>query len=111
VDGVALLEWISQTRSLFPDLRFAVEVGPVVEGEMVAGRWIAESTYAGGLSGSTAPTGTRIRFNRAMTTAASASPAGLVRRATSKAVCEVLLGSLRTYGVPDEVLTDQLADA
>lgn len=32
--------------------------------------------------------------------------AGLVRRATSKAVCEVLLHSLRTYGVPDEVLTD-----
>jgi len=32
--------------------------------------------------------------------------AGLVRRATSKAVCEVLLGSLGTYGVPDEVLTD-----
>jgi len=32
--------------------------------------------------------------------------AGLVGRATSKAVCEVLLGSLGTYGVPDEVLTD-----
>jgi hypothetical protein len=32
--------------------------------------------------------------------------AGVVARATSKAVCEVLLGALRTYGVPDEVLTD-----
>jgi transposase InsO family protein len=32
--------------------------------------------------------------------------AGLVRRATSKAVCEVLVASLRRYGVPDEILTD-----
>jgi transposase InsO family protein len=32
--------------------------------------------------------------------------AGLVRRATSKAVCQVLAGSLGRYGVPDEILTD-----
>jgi transposase InsO family protein len=32
--------------------------------------------------------------------------AGLVRRATSKAVCEVLAASLRRYGIPDEILTD-----
>jgi transposase InsO family protein len=32
--------------------------------------------------------------------------AGLVRRATSKAVVEVLLRSLGRYGVPDEILTD-----
>ena len=32
--------------------------------------------------------------------------AGLVRRATSKAVCEVFLASLHTHGIPDEVLTD-----
>ena len=32
--------------------------------------------------------------------------AGLVPRATSRAVCEVFAESLRTYGVPDEVLTD-----
>lgn len=32
--------------------------------------------------------------------------AGLMRRATSKAVCEVFASSLRRYGVPDEVLTD-----
>jgi transposase InsO family protein len=32
--------------------------------------------------------------------------AGLVRRATSKAVCEVLAASLGRYGIPDEVLTD-----
>ena len=32
--------------------------------------------------------------------------AGLVTRATSKAVCAVLSGSLRRYGIPDEILTD-----
>ena len=32
--------------------------------------------------------------------------AGLVRRATSKAVCEVLAASLHRYGIPDEILTD-----
>src|SRR5436190_24245104 len=32
--------------------------------------------------------------------------AGLVERATSKAVCAVLSSSLRTYGIPDEILTD-----
>lgn len=31
---------------------------------------------------------------------------GLVRRATSKAVCGVLVASLERYGVPDEILTD-----
>jgi transposase InsO family protein len=32
--------------------------------------------------------------------------AGLVARATSKAVCEVFAGALRRYGIPDEILTD-----
>jgi transposase InsO family protein len=32
--------------------------------------------------------------------------AELVRRATSRAVCEVFAAALRTYGIPDEVLTD-----
>jgi predicted ester cyclase len=59
----ALLAWTSQTRSLFNDLRFTVEVGPIVDGELVAGRWVAEGTYQGGIPGSTAPTGTRVRFH------------------------------------------------
>ena len=32
--------------------------------------------------------------------------AGLMRRATSKAVCEIFLASLRAHGIPDEILTD-----
>jgi SnoaL-like domain len=37
----ALLAWIKQTRSLFADLRLRVEVGPIVDGVAVAGRWVA----------------------------------------------------------------------
>jgi len=58
----ALLAWISQTRSLFEDVQLTVEVGPISDGETVAGRWIAEGTYQGGIPGSTAPAGTRVRF-------------------------------------------------
>src|SRR5919108_5291970 len=32
--------------------------------------------------------------------------AGLLRRATSKAVCEVFCAAMKHHGVPDEVLTD-----
>jgi predicted ester cyclase len=38
-------------------------VGPIVDGETVAGRWIAEGTYQGGIRGSSAPAGTRVRFH------------------------------------------------
>jgi predicted ester cyclase len=59
----ALKAWVVGTRSFFDDLRFTVEVGPIVDGEMVAGRWVAEGSYQGGLPGSTAPAGTHIRFH------------------------------------------------
>ncbi len=59
----ALLAWIGQTRSLFEGLRFTVEVGPIIDGDLVAGRWIAEGLYGGGVTGSTAPPGTRVRFH------------------------------------------------
>ncbi len=59
----ALLEWVKATRSFFSDLRFTVEVGPVVDDETVAGRWLAEGAYQGGIPGSTAPTGTHVAFH------------------------------------------------
>ena len=58
-----LLEWVTQTRSLFGDLRFTVEVGPIVDGENVAGRWVAEGMYQGGIPGSSVAPGTRVRFH------------------------------------------------
>jgi predicted ester cyclase len=59
----ALVEWVKATRSFFEDLRFTVEVGPVVDGQMVAGRWIAEGAYQGGIPGSTVAPGTRVGFH------------------------------------------------
>ncbi|HYT79394.1 MAG TPA: ester cyclase [Actinomycetota bacterium] len=58
-----LVEWVRQTRSIIDGLRLTVEVGPLVDGEMVAGRWFAEGSYRGGIPGATAPAGTRVRFH------------------------------------------------
>jgi predicted ester cyclase len=58
-----LLAWIGQTRSLLDDLRFTVEVGPIVDGDTVAGRWFAEGNYQGSLPASTAPVGTHVGFH------------------------------------------------
>jgi predicted ester cyclase len=59
----ARVEWVKQTRSILDGLRFTVEVGPVVDGGMVAGRWFAEGSYQGGIPGATAPIGTRVGFH------------------------------------------------
>ncbi len=58
-----LVEWVRQTRSIIDGLRLTVEVGPLVDGEMVAGRWFAEGSYRGGIPGATAPAGTLVRFH------------------------------------------------
>ena len=58
-----LVEWVKQTRSILDELRFTVEVGPLVDGGMVAGRWFAEGSYRGGIPGTTAPAGTRVGFH------------------------------------------------
>jgi predicted ester cyclase len=38
-------------------------VGPVVDGEMVAGGWFAEGSYHGGVPGATVRAGTRVGFH------------------------------------------------
>ena len=58
-----LIEWVKQTRSILEGLRFTVEVGPIVDGEMVAGRWFAEGSYRGGIPGATAAAGTHVGFH------------------------------------------------
>jgi hypothetical protein len=35
-----LLAIIDETRNMFADLTFAIEIGPLVDGDMVAGRWV-----------------------------------------------------------------------
>ena len=34
-----LVAVVEQTRAMFPDLRFAIELGPLVDGDLVAARW------------------------------------------------------------------------
>ncbi|KUF18727.1 MULTISPECIES: ester cyclase [Streptomyces] len=57
-----LVEWIGQLRSVIPDLRFTVEVGPVVNGRYASARWTATGTYAGGFPGAKAAPGTVVTW-------------------------------------------------
>jgi predicted ester cyclase len=58
----ALVEWIKQLRAAFSELKFAIEVGPIVQDEHIALRWIATGAYGGGFPGATAPVGAKIEF-------------------------------------------------
>ena len=49
-------------RSPIEALTFALEVGPIVEGDMLAARWSGRGTYAGGIPGTSAPAGTEVWF-------------------------------------------------
>ncbi|MET9409093.1 nuclear transport factor 2 family protein [Streptomyces sp. NPDC002935] len=60
VDG--LVAWIGQTRAAFPDLRFALQVAPLVDGRHASVRWTATGTYAGGFPGAEAAPGTGVTF-------------------------------------------------
>ncbi|MFI9640509.1 ester cyclase [Micromonospora sp. NPDC051925] len=57
-----MVDLVGQIRSAFPDLRFDVEVGPIVDGDHVVVRWVANGTYGGGFPGATAAPGTAVRF-------------------------------------------------
>ncbi|MFD6157034.1 ester cyclase [Nocardia sp. NPDC060256] len=57
-----LVEWIAQIRAAYTELVFTVEVGPIVDRDHLAFRWIAVGTYGGGFPAATAPAGTAIRF-------------------------------------------------
>ncbi|MER8185106.1 ester cyclase [Kitasatospora sp. NPDC094015] len=63
VEGaVGLVGWIAGIRTAFPDLRFTVEVPPLVDGRYAAVRWTATGTYVGGFPGATAEPGTVVGF-------------------------------------------------
>ncbi|MFC9433593.1 ester cyclase [Nocardia sp. NPDC057030] len=57
-----LVGWIAQIRAAFTELVFTVEVGPIIDRDQLALRWIAVGTYGGGFPGASAPVGTAIRF-------------------------------------------------
>ncbi len=46
-----LKEWIGGVLAAFEDYRFRTEVGPLVAGDLLAGRWMFTATYRGGFPG------------------------------------------------------------
>lgn len=43
--------WIRGIHAVIPDIEFTTQVGPMAEGDLVSGRWIARGTYGGGMPG------------------------------------------------------------
>jgi predicted ester cyclase len=47
-----LKQWIGGVVMAFKDYSFTTEVGPIVDEDKVAGRWLFRGTYQGGMPGS-----------------------------------------------------------
>ena len=58
----AVLRMVREGHAPFEGLAFEIEVGPVVEGDLVAARWVGRGRYRGGMPGATAPAGTAVEF-------------------------------------------------
>ncbi|SCF17084.1 SnoaL-like polyketide cyclase [Micromonospora viridifaciens] len=58
----ALTKLIRESCSLFRDVSTVIEVGPIVDGDLVAARWRFHGRYVGGMPGATAEPGTEVRF-------------------------------------------------
>jgi predicted ester cyclase len=58
----AVARMVREGHAPFDGLAFEIEVGPVVEGDLVAARWVGRGRYRGGLPGATAPAGTPVVF-------------------------------------------------
>lgn len=56
------IEMVQMGRAAFSDLTFEIEIGPIVEGDMLAARWVGRGRYAGGMPGASAPEGTEVTF-------------------------------------------------
>ncbi|MFZ6732084.1 ester cyclase [Undibacterium sp. Ji42W] len=57
-----LAAWIAQSHALFNNLRFTVQVGPIVDGDFAVLRWEATGNYGGGIPGTGAAAGTPLKF-------------------------------------------------
>jgi predicted ester cyclase len=58
-----LLPEIEQTMAAFGDIAITVDLGPIVDGDLIAARWTMRATYTGGIPHATAPAGTKIAFS------------------------------------------------
>jgi hypothetical protein len=58
-----LLPEIEQTMAAFGDIAITVDLGPIVDGDLIAARWTMRATYTGGIPHATAPADTKIAFS------------------------------------------------
>ncbi|MFC8144325.1 ester cyclase [Streptomyces paradoxus] len=58
-----LLPEIEQTMAAFGDIAITVDLGPIVQGDLIAARWTLRARYTGGLHHATAPVGTPVAFS------------------------------------------------
>lgn len=57
-----LAAWIGQLRAVFQPMRFTVQVAPLFDRDLIAGRWTVDGVYRGGFPGATAAPGTAVHF-------------------------------------------------
>ena len=57
-----LTRWIKDSRGIFSDLKFTMQVGPLIDGQYIVGRWEATGPYKGGMPRATAASGTDVTF-------------------------------------------------
>lgn len=55
-------EQIGRTFALFEDVTTTLDVGPIVDGDLVAAHWTFTGRYRGGIPGATAAPGTEVSF-------------------------------------------------
>ncbi|MEV5328357.1 ester cyclase [Nonomuraea sp. N2-4H] len=58
-----LAEALRQAHEPFAGVHLTLDVGPIVDGDLVAARWTFAGIYRGGLPGATAPEGTGVAFS------------------------------------------------
>jgi predicted ester cyclase len=56
---------IGQSLSFFQDVTTSIEVGPLVDGDLVAARWAFSGPYAGGMPGASVAAGTEVTLRGA----------------------------------------------
>lgn len=57
-----IVGWVGRLRALLGEPTFTVQVGPVIDGDLLCGRWQVHGHYAGGMPGATASPGTPVAF-------------------------------------------------
>jgi hypothetical protein len=54
--------WVALLRTVLGEPVFTVEAGPIIDGDLVCGRWHLQGEYADGMPGATAAPGSRVDF-------------------------------------------------